>query len=227
VETLVERQENVILLLGFWYEDTEWWRVGGHFVTVAGVNKVQLSIALSDPFFDNAEIGAPGRVLSGSFIPHSPIPHTDSTIHNDPGNVSHDIYNVDLNPLAPAGSWGITDYPVNSDLDYFMEVFHQQNVPEEFAPSTQSYTHGYPINTMVEYAILIDVMDYRGDVNGDGSAEVGDVVFLINYLFRQDVAPSPMSTGDTNCDRTVEVGDITLLIMYLFRGGDRPRCCGP
>jgi len=228
VESLVERHENVILLLGFWYlESGKWRRVGGHYVTVAGINSVQLKVAFSDPFFDNAETGAPGRVLSGSYIPHTPLPHTDSTIHNDPGNVSQDLYDADLNFPAPPGRWWIPDYPVNSDPDYFMDIFYQQNVPDEFTASTQSYQPGYAIYTVVEYAILIDVLDYRGDVNGDGSVEIGDVVFLVNYLFRHDVPPSPLSTGDVNCDRVVEVGDIVFLINYLYRGGVASRCCGP
>ena len=228
VESLVEIHENVILLLGFWYlEDIRWRRVGGHYVTVAGINLAQLMIGLSDPFFDNAETGAPGRVLSGSYIPHTPTPHTDSTIHNDPGNVSHDIYDVDSNSPAPAGRWWIPDYPVNSDLDYFMDIFHQQNVPDEFVPSTQTYLPGYPIYTVVEYAILIDVLDYRGDVNGDGSIDMGDIVFLISYIFRQGDPPVPFSVGDVNCDRVVGLGDIVFLISYLYREGTISRCCGP
>ncbi len=228
VESLVERHENVILLLGFWYlESDKWRRVGGHYATVAGVNSVQLMIAFSDPFFDNAETGAPGRVLSGLYIPHTPTPHTDSIIHNDAGNVSHDVYQADLNSPAPAGRWWVPEYPVNSDLDYFMQVFYQQNVPDEFVLSTQSYPPGYPINTVVEYAILIDVLDYRGDVNGSGSVELGDIIFLINYLFKEDVPPTPVSVGDVNCDRVVDLGDVVFLLNFLFREGSTSRCCGP
>jgi hypothetical protein len=39
VEYEVERCEDVILLLGFWTQETgQWERVGGHFVTMAGVD---------------------------------------------------------------------------------------------------------------------------------------------------------------------------------------------
>jgi len=227
VESLVERYGNVILLLGFWYvESDSWWRVGGHYVTVAGVNLAQLMVAFSDPFFDNAGTGALGRVLSGSYLPHVPIPHTDSVIHNDPGNVSHDIYGADLNAPNSAGRWWIPDYPVNLDPDHLMDIFYQQNVPEEFVPSTQPYLPGYQIYTVVEYAILIGVLDYRGDLTGNGSVEMGDVLFLINYLFKQ--GPAPLSSvGDVNCDRVVDLGDILFLISYLYKNGPRSRCCGP
>jgi hypothetical protein len=227
-ESLVKEFENVILLLGFWYfENDNWWRVGGHYVTVAGVNSVQLMVAFSDPFFDQAETGAPGRVLSGSYLPHNPIPHSDSTLHNDPGNVSHDIYDVNLNSPAPAGIWWIPDYPVNSNPDSLMSIFYRQNVPDEFIPSTRPYLPGYIINTIVEYAILIDVLHYRGDVNRSGSVELGDIVFLISYLYKDGPPPIPLSTGDVNCDGVVSLGDMVFLISFLYRGGPISRCCGP
>lgn len=63
-----------------------------------------------------------------------------------------------------------------------------------------------------------------GDVNGDGVIELGDVVYLINYLYRNGDPPIPMEAGDCNCDGIIELGDIVYLINYLYRGGDPPDC---
>jgi hypothetical protein len=63
-----------------------------------------------------------------------------------------------------------------------------------------------------------------GDVNVDGVIDVGDVVYLINYLFKNGPTPSPSSRGDVNCDRNVDVGDAVYLINYLFKGGPKPSC---
>jgi hypothetical protein len=228
VESLVEQNNNVILLLGFWYqENSDWRRVGGHFVTVAGVNSVQLMIAFSDPYFDNAETGGAGRVLSGSYISHSPIPHSDSTLHNDPGNVSHDIYNVSLDYSNPAGRWWVSDYPVDVNPDSLSSIFYQQNVPNEFVSVTQPYISGYALCTVAEYALLIDTIAYRGDASINGIVDSGDIVFLINYLYRGGSAPHPLSTGDVTCDGVVDVADAIFLINYLFRQGPTSHCCGP
>ena len=219
---------GVILLLGFWYWDgNRWWRVGGHYVTVAGVSGFQLMIAFSDPFFDNAETGALGRVLDGAYISHTPIPHTDSTIHNDAGNVSHDIYAVDLDSIAPGGSWGILDYPASLDPEYYMEIFYQQNVPAEFEQVTQSYLPGYQIYTVVEYAVEIRPLNYRGDVNQDGLINSADLVFLIDYLFKGGPTPDPLSEADVNCDEVINSADVVFLINYLFKNGPVPGCCEP
>ncbi|HSQ27096.1 MAG TPA: hypothetical protein VLM80_08220, partial [Anaerolineales bacterium] len=68
----VMRSEDVILLLGIWeYLDPGiWQRVGGHYVTVAGVDPNQRQIAFSDPYLDAAELGLPGRIGHGILLPH-------------------------------------------------------------------------------------------------------------------------------------------------------------
>jgi hypothetical protein len=64
----------------------------------------------------------------------------------------------------------------------------------------------------------------RGDCNGNGTVEAGDVVYLINYLFQNGSAPDPLEAGDANCDSLVEPSDVVYLINYLFRGGPSPGC---
>lgn len=64
----------------------------------------------------------------------------------------------------------------------------------------------------------------RGDATGDGIINVGDVVFLVNYLYRGDIPPFPADAGDANCDGVVNVGDVVYLVNYLYRDGDPPGC---
>jgi hypothetical protein len=62
-----------------------------------------------------------------------------------------------------------------------------------------------------------------GDVNGDGKVDSGDVVYLLNYLFRQGPAPQPLASGDVNGDCEVTAGDVIYMINYLFSGGPSPQ----
>jgi hypothetical protein len=233
VESLVEKCEDVILLLGFWYEDPpgsgEWWRIGGHYVTVAGVNSEQSMIAFSDPFIDAFEMGvAPGRVGDGYIISHPHGSH-DATVHNDEGNVSHDIYAIYDSP-SPGGLWGLPEYAIMTDPYYWSWNFFNQNVPDEFIPMTAPWSEISPIFTEVEYCVHISPWDYRGDVNipyGDGVVNIADVVFLVNYLFTGGAVPVPYSEGDTNCDGVVNIADVVTIINYLFAGAPAPRCCDP
>ncbi len=67
-----------------------------------------------------------------------------------------------------------------------------------------------------------DVENY-GDASGDGVVDVADVIYLINYLFRNGDPPDPLASGDENGDCEVNIGDVIYLINYLFREGPPPR----
>jgi hypothetical protein len=88
----------------------------------------------------------------------------------------------------------------------------------------------YPDNS---FTLMRRIMDWfglgrtsnpfqRGDLNGDHNIDVGDVVYLINYLFKNGPAPVPVEVGNVNCDATVDVGDVVYLINYLFKNGAAP-----
>ncbi|MCK4403992.1 MAG: alpha/beta fold hydrolase [candidate division Zixibacteria bacterium] len=70
--------------------------------------------------------------------------------------------------------------------------------------------------------VVSDITFMRGDANRDGQIDLGDVVYLINYLFRSGPAPVPLWIGDANCDDMVDLGDVVYLINYLFREGPPP-----
>jgi hypothetical protein len=64
----------------------------------------------------------------------------------------------------------------------------------------------------------------RGDANGDGIINLGDAVYVLNYLFKGGPAPNPLDAGDANCDGTVDLGDAVYILNYLFKGGPPPGC---
>jgi hypothetical protein len=119
IEQEVEKSQDVVLLVGYYIYIPEnppgqrWYREGGHFVTVAGVNSTEKKIAISDPCYDAFENGniAEGRVP----IPHPIHPGLPNTMHNDAALVSHDIYSVALisdfgvDP-NPNGTWTLVNY---------------------------------------------------------------------------------------------------------------------
>ncbi|MCK5126001.1 MAG: S8 family serine peptidase [candidate division Zixibacteria bacterium] len=74
--------------------------------------------------------------------------------------------------------------------------------------------------------ISVNITAYsRGDANGDGQANVGDAVHIVNYVFRGGMPPidSPaIYAGDANSDFQINAGDAVYLISYVFRGGPPP-----
>ncbi|MGB8658079.1 MAG: dockerin type I domain-containing protein [Candidatus Zixiibacteriota bacterium] len=63
-----------------------------------------------------------------------------------------------------------------------------------------------------------------GDCNADGVVNAGDVVWLINYLFKNGPPPKPYAAGNCDGKGVVDVSDVVFLINYLFKGGPAPHC---
>jgi hypothetical protein len=74
--------------------------------------------------------------------------------------------------------------------------------------------------------MILHVISYiPGDINDDGIVDLGDVLYLIGYLYKGGPAPQPLASGDFNCDEIVDLGDVLYLVGYLYRGGHPPGYC--
>jgi len=62
----------------------------------------------------------------------------------------------------------------------------------------------------------------RGDTNADGSLDLGDAIFLLNYLFASGQAPPCVKAGDTDDGAVLDLGDAISLLNYLFATGAAP-----
>jgi hypothetical protein len=139
---------GIALLLGFWQEiGASWYRIGGHYVSIAGACPESSWTALSDPAADNAEDGGRGRFLP----PHDPHPD-DSTLHNTPGFVSHDAYLSDtLTVGSLVEAWILRDLQ-GRDLPW-ISGFDGLN----FQPGQDyhAYDPAESLYAVVEHAIMI------------------------------------------------------------------------
>jgi len=152
IEEEVERCQDVILLLGFWqaYDEQappeEWWRIGGHYVTCAGVNSAGMQLGISDPFLDNAGAGGPGIVP----VPH-PYPH-NASVHNDTQYVSHDIYNVTPS-FTPGGWWALQNYGAGNPAIVNFQGLNPN--PNSMLPTGPYLGPMFPLHVEIEYAVAV------------------------------------------------------------------------
>jgi len=103
-------------------------------------------------------------------------------------------------------------------------TYHITNIDDDLTvPDFETYNwdtyNNYRAQLQVPY-----VGPVQGDANGDGVINSADVVYLINYLFKNGPAPDPLWVGDCNCDGVVNSADVVYLINYLFKGGPPPGC---
>jgi hypothetical protein len=67
-----------------------------------------------------------------------------------------------------------------------------------------------------------------GDVNLDGLITAGNIIGLINFIFKEPPEPVPCkAAGDVNCSGTVTSADTISLVGFVFKGDVRPcDACG-
>ncbi len=70
-----------------------------------------------------------------------------------------------------------------------------------------------------------DICDFIcADVNSDEAVDILDIIYLIDYKFKNGPAPIPSGAGDVNFDSAVNILDIVYMINYKFKGGPWPYC---
>lgn len=115
--------------------------------------------------------------------------------------------------------------PFPGDSNRF--AFNDTTIPgsrDYYDNSTQVSVLNISSSDSVMYADLNVIWSgyVSGDANGNGRIELGDIVYLINYIFRSGPAPQPLAAGDATCNGAVELGDVVYLISYLYRSGPTP-----
>jgi hypothetical protein len=90
-----------------------------------------------------------------------------------------------------------------------------------------AYDKTNPVNGLNFGRFLYRLMQsegyFRGNVNSDDNLNIADVIYLINYLFKNGPGLFPLDDqGDVNSDNKTSVSDAIYLINYLFKNGAPP-----
>jgi hypothetical protein len=154
IEEEVERCQDVVLLLGFYYNSSGYYeRIGGHYVTCAGVNSGGWQLGISDPYYDNAEAGGPGIVVP---VAHNHTANGTGT-HNDTLYVSHDIYNVTqvfpTNPGMPS-CWALQNYALGKNISNFA------------GQNGGGFWIAGPVETIIDYAVDVSPTAVNATLQG-------------------------------------------------------------
>jgi len=139
---------------------------------------------------------------------------------------------------GPAGSFGITLTGANTgeitveldanalgtgEHDLNLTVFDTDGLYESATGPFLVEEYGSQIDKTIHVTIE-GPPAVCGDADGDKAVNVGDVVYLIDYVFKNGEPPEPLWTGDADGNGAVNVGDVVYLIGYVFKNGPAPDC---
>ncbi|MFH2034823.1 MAG: S8 family serine peptidase [Candidatus Zixiibacteriota bacterium] len=80
---------------------------------------------------------------------------------------------------------------------------------------------GYGMVDMIK-ALEMSLPYMGGDANRDSQVNILDIVYIIDYLYKDGFVPLPVSVADVNVNESVNIIDITYLIIYLYKDGPVP-----
>ena len=145
----------------------------------------------------------------------------ETTTDPDPGDeVTYDLYtstSVSFAPDSTSVDSNLTSSEYLKTLDYGTYYWKVKAKDYRGGQRWSNETWRFMVTGFPQLTV--------GDFNSDGSVDVGDVVFAVNYLYRSGPTPDPVEAGDVNCDGTVNLGDVVYLVNYLYRDGPPP--CEP
>jgi len=167
----------------------------------------------------------------------------DDTVIDRTCYVIPDPFKDHFNFSAPGGlSLGISYYYVE-DTNYYRCLSWVP--PESTTCLAWEKVPGPPYDSMnveidtISYVDTCKVKMYSGsltvlhgtcgelDNDTEGEIDIGDVTYLILYLFMGGAPPEPLSNAQVDCDplNEIDIGDLTWLISYLFMAGPAPCDC--
>ncbi len=62
----------------------------------------------------------------------------------------------------------------------------------------------------------------HGDIDGQPQITLGDLLYLLRYLYKNGAAPVDLLQADLNCDGDVNLVDVVVLLDYLYQQGAAP-----
>jgi hypothetical protein len=125
--------------------------------------------------------------------------------------ITYDNGNIDVQTGLPVAYSGKTDLGIYDFTRYDSIVF----IPAVISKWLDD--NGYTFNT---------VINPFGDVDGTGTVDLLDILYLISDIFKSGPPPKyDVRMGDINCDNSVNLIDILLLIGYKYKNGPPIQPC--
>ncbi len=146
------------------------------------------------------------------------------------------IYAVAFGDLVPIGSGLLATvwfgYSTGIDaqivsIDTITLVQGQAEYRTTFSDATSQYFIPQFTGGQLELVQTGCCIADRGNVDGspDDAIDIGDLVFLVNYMFNDGAIPVCAEEADIDGNGAQDIGDLVTLVNYMFNDGPSPASC--
>jgi len=117
----------------------------------------------------------------------------------------------------------VSDPNADTDLDSLDNLGEYQNNTWPTDPDTDDdgYLDGIEV---LRGSDPLDSCSICGDINRSGSINLLDILYLINYLYKDGNSPIIPDMVDVNNSGSIDIMDAVYLINYLYKSGPEPNC---
>lgn len=78
-------------------------------------------------------------------------------------------------------------------------------------------------DTLMVQITVVNCTAKAGDANSNSLVNLGDIVYLVNFIFKGGPAPSPICRGDANgSGGALSLPDVIYLVNFVFKGASAP-----
>lgn len=86
---------------------------------------------------------------------------------------------------------------------------------------TPDFNFIYPSFFMTQFH-LTEQNIKPGDANGDSRLNLSDIIYFVNYIFKNGPEPVNKQMADVNVDCVIDLQDLLNVVNYVFKGGPSP-----
>ncbi len=194
------------------------WNAKSEFPNFSGESKIRIK-TWNDGYFADAAYFESNPFNLDTLNPTSP------TVNNyfSPTNQFHKTFSGTKEANSSVLFNNQTVAELSSSTDWFYAATLQEG-ENNFTVTSKDAFKNQSVPTQIN--ITYDPNSYTcGDVDNSGAIDVSDIVYIIQYIFNDGPAPSPLISADVDLSGSVDVSDAVYFVQYIFNDGPAP--CEP
>jgi len=112
----------------------------------------------------------------------------------------------------------------DGDTSIVQNPIHTYRRPGNYDVTLKIQTFGTLIRTKKNFIKIYSSEFCEGDLDNSGETDILDVIYLIDYIYKEGPPPDPIEAADIDGIPPLNILDIVYLINYIYKNGPSPVC---